>query len=63
MEAEYWIAVQAYNDDGIAKGDGTGGHRSHGSAEIATWIDRTNNEGTAPVKNSEAENVGSGDGS
>ena len=63
VEAEHWIAVQAYNDDGIVKGDGTGGRRSHGSAEIATWIDLTNNEGTAPVKNSEAENVGSGDGS
>ena len=37
-ELNYWIAVQAYNADGIGKGDGTGGSRSHGSAEIMKWV-------------------------
>ena len=63
-EFRYWVAVQAYNSDGIAKGDGTGGRRSHGTAEIFRWEDRTNNDQeTAPVRGSEAETIGSGDDS
>ncbi len=60
-EVNYWIAVQAYNDDGIGKGDGTGGFRSHGSAEIMKWVNKISDEHTAPVKGSEGESVGSGD--
>ena len=60
-EFRYWVAVQAYNSDGIAKGDGTGGRRSHRTAEIFRWEDGTNNdEETAPVRGSEAETIGSG---
>ena len=63
-ELNYWIAVQAYNADGIGKGDGTGGRRSHGSAEIMKWVDvQDSDEFTAPVRDSEGETVGSGDGS
>ena len=59
----WWVAVQAYNSDGIAKGDGTGGRRSHGSAEIMKWVDPNSDEHTAPVRDSEGETVGSGDDS
>ena len=59
----WWVAVQAYNSDGIAKGDGTGGRRSHGSAEIMKFVDVNSDEYTAPVRDSEAESVGSGEGS
>ena len=59
----YWIAVQAYDGDGIAKGDGTGGRRSHGSAEIMKWVNRESNENVPAATRSEAETVGSGDGS
>ena len=62
-ELNYWIAVQAYNSDGIGKGDGTGGRRSHGSAEIMKWINKHSDEYTAPVRGSEAETIGSGEGS
>ena len=62
-ELNYWIAVQAYNSDGIGKGDGTGGRRSHGSAEIMKWINKHSDEYTAPVRDSEAETIGSGEGS
>ena len=62
-ELNYWIAVQAYNDDGTGKGDGTGGRRSHGSAEIMKWVNVNSDEFTGPVRGSEAESVGSGDGS
>ena len=60
VEAEYWIAVQAYYDDGVAKGDGTGGRRSHGSAEIMKWDDKTTDDNIPPAKGSEAETIGSG---
>ena len=62
-EPTYWIAVQAYDDDGIAKGDGTGGRRSRGSAEIIKWDDNTRDEHVPPAGGSEAESVGSGDDS
>jgi hypothetical protein len=62
-ELNYWIAVQAYDADGIGKGDGTGGRRSHGSAEIMKWVDPNSDEHTAPVRDSEGETVGSGDDS
>ena len=60
VETEYWIAVQAYYDDGIAKGDGTGGRRSHGSAEIIKWDDKTTDDNIPPARGSEAETIGSG---
>ena len=56
-ELNYWIAVQAYNSDGIGKGDGTGGRRSHGSAEIMRWINKHSDEYTAPVRGSGAETI------
>ena len=56
-ELNYWIAVQAYNSDGIGKGDGTGGRRSHGSAEIMKWINKHSDEYTAPVRGSGAETI------
>ena len=63
-DLSYWIAVQAYDADGIiAKGDGTGGRRSHGSAEIMKWVNKESNENVPPAKGSEAESVGSGEGS
>ena len=60
VEPEYWIAVQAYYDDGIAKGDGTGGRRSRGSAEIVKWDDQTVDDNIPPARGSEAETIGSG---
>ena len=62
-ELTWWVAVQAYDSDGIGKGDGTGGRRSHGSAEIMKWVDKNSDEHTAPVRGSEGETVGSGEGS
>ena len=63
-DLSYWIAVQAYDADGmIAKGDGTGGRRSHGSAEIMKWVNKESNENVPPAKGSEAETIGSGEGS
>ena len=62
-ELNYWIAVQAYDADGIGKGDGTGGRRSRGTAEIMKFVDFNSNEHTAPVRGSEGETVGSGEGS
>ena len=60
-DLSYWIAVQAYDADGIiAKGDGTGGRRSHGSAEIMKWVNKESNENVPPAKRSEAETIGSG---
>jgi hypothetical protein len=60
-DLSYWIAVQAYDADGIiAKGDGTGGRRSHGSAEIMKWVNKESNENVPPAKGSEAETIGSG---
>ncbi len=57
-EFTWWLAVQAYNSDGIAKGDGTGGRRSHGSAEIFRVQDsNANDQETAPVRGSEAETI------
>ena len=55
----YWIAVQAYDGDGIGKGDGTGGRRSRGSAEIMKWVNKESNENVPPAGGSEAESVGS----
>ena len=63
MELNYWIAVQAYDSDGIGKGDGTGGRRSDGSAEIMKWVDATRDENIPPVRDSEGETVGSEDDS
>ena len=57
-EFTWWIVVQAYNSDGIAKGDGTGGRRSHGSAEIFRFRETNHNDQeTAPVRGSEAETI------
>ena len=57
-EFKFWIAVQAYDSDGIAKGDGTGGRRSHGTAEIWTFkYFNSNDQETAPVRGSEAETI------
>ena len=62
-EVTYWLVVQAYDDNGIAKGDGTGGRRSRGSAEIMKWIDKESDEYIPAAKGSGAETVGSGDDS
>ena len=57
-EFTWWFAVQAYNSDGIAKGDSTGGRRSHGTAEIYRYQDsNANDQETAPVRGSEAETI------
>ena len=62
-ELNYWIAVQAYDGDGIGKGDGTGGWRSGGTAEIMKWVNTNSNEQIPGARRSEAESVGSGDDS
>ena len=59
-ELNYWIAVQAYDGDGIGKGDGTGGWRSGGTAEIMKWVNTNSNEQIPGARRSEAESVGSG---
>ena len=57
-EFTWWFAVQAYNSDGIAKGDSTGGRRSRGTAEIYRYQDsNANDQETAPVRGSEAETI------
>ena len=57
-EFTWWIVVQAYNSDGIAKGDSTGGRRSRGTAEVFRYLETNHNDQeTAPVRGSEAETI------
>ena len=59
----WWIVVQAYDGDGIAKGDNTGGSRKQGW-EILKDINSHSNDGDAlpPPRDTESETV-PGDGS
>ena len=62
-EPTYWLVVQAYNEDGIGKGDSTAGRRSRGTAEVMKWVNGDSNENVPPAKRSEGESVGSEDDS
>ena len=51
----HWLAVQAYDGDGIGKGDGSGTPGTY--REIVRWVDRQSNEAISGVIDLESESA------